>query len=117
MDKFPETGNTSDFLGQINMTTNEAISLCVNVIKNMGYTNKLGIPIISYAPGMGSVVCTRFSYYWRHAGADQQFASFEVDMETRSIKSIFLRDSAFERDAPKIDLPLTNAAVTAEHTP
>ena len=41
MDKFPETGRTADFLGRINMTTNEAISLCEGVIRKMGYTNKL----------------------------------------------------------------------------
>jgi hypothetical protein len=117
MDKFPETGDTSDFLGHINMTTIEAISLCENVMKNMGYTNKFGIPIISYAPGTGTVVCTRYSYYWRHTGADQQFASFEVDMETKRIKSIFLRDPAFERESPKIDLSPTNAPVTGARTP
>lgn len=106
MDKFPETGNPDNFLGHINMTTNEAIFLCTQVMRKMGYTNKLPLPIIGYVPGMGSSVCTRYGYYWKHPDNDLPFASFEIDMETRSIKSIFLRDRALEKQPPKVDEPI-----------
>lgn len=106
MDKFPETGNTSDFLGHINMTTDEAISLCIQVMRKMGYTDKLTAPIVHHGFGVGALACTRYSFHWRHSDADLDFSSFEVDMETRSIKSIFLRDAAFEKQPPKINVPV-----------
>ena len=106
MDKFPDTGDTSKFIGHINMTTNEAILLCTQIIQKMGYTNKLSAPIIGYAPGVGPLSCTRYSYHWRHPRDDLPFASFEVDMENRTIKSIFLRDAAFEKALPKINVPI-----------
>jgi hypothetical protein len=104
MDKFPETGRTQDFLGHINMSTDEAIALCADVIKKLGYLDKLPKPIISCAPKRGTLECTRYTYYWRHPGEDFPFASFEVDMETKTIKSIFLKDAAFKKDPPKIDM-------------
>jgi hypothetical protein len=111
MDKFPETGNSANFLGHINMTTNEAISLCVQIVKKLGYTNGLSLPMISYARSLGSLACTRYRFAWRHTGNDSPFASFEVDMETRRVKSMFLRDPVFERQPPKID-----ARIAAENT-
>lgn len=104
MDKFPETGSPTDFLGHIKISTNEAILLCVRVIKRMGYTNILSSPIVSHAPGMGSLVCTRYNFGWRHSDEDRAFAAFEVDMEGGRIKSVFLQDPAFEKIPPKIDV-------------
>ena len=97
MDKFPETGRTEDFLGHINLTTDEAIALCVDVIKKLGYPDKLPKPIVSYAPKRGALECTRYTYYWKHPDQDLPFASIELDMETKTIKSIFLRDAAFQK--------------------
>jgi hypothetical protein len=107
MDKFPETGRGEDFLGHLNMTTDEAISLCADVIKKLGYSEKLPKPIVSHVPGRGSLVCSRYSFMWRHPGEDLSFASCEVDMETKTIKSIYLKDASFEKPSPKIDAPLT----------
>jgi hypothetical protein len=105
MDKFPETGRAEDFLGHINTTKNEAISICESVMKKLGYKDQLPTPIISYAPARGTLVCTRFTYYWKHPDQDFPFASFEVDMENKTIKSIFLRDPVFEKESPKTDMP------------
>jgi|SRR5665213_98700 len=105
MDKFPEDGRTGDFFGHLNMTTNEAISLCAAVIKTMGYTNQLPAPLISHGFGSGTLACTRYTYYWRHPGNDFPFASFEVDMETKTIKSIFLKGPAFQKAPPEIAWP------------
>jgi hypothetical protein len=104
MDKFPETGRGEDFLGHLNMTTDEAIALCADVIKRLGYSEKLPNPVVSYAPSRGSLVCIRYSFMWRQPGEDFPFASCEVDMETKTIKSIFLKVPAFKKDPPKIEV-------------
>jgi len=104
--KFPETGKTEDFLGHINITTNEAISLCETVMRKLGYKDKLPDPTISYAPARGTLVFTRYIFYWNHPDQDNEFASFEVDMENKTIKSVFLKDPVFQREPPKIDVPL-----------
>ena len=101
--KFPEEGRTEDFLGHINMTTDEAIALCEGVMRKLGYTGKFTIPIISYAPARGALAFKRYSFYWRHTGEDVEFATFEVDMETKTIKSIYLKDQTFEKTSPKVD--------------
>lgn len=97
MDIFPDTGRAENFLGHINMTTNEAIALGEGVIKNLGYNHQLPTPIISYAFSRSSLPCTRYTYYWKHPDQDFPFASIEVDMETKTIKSIFLKDAAFQK--------------------
>jgi hypothetical protein len=106
MDKFPETGKAEDFLGQIKVSTNQAISLCETALRNLGYAGKLLAPVISYAPLRGHLACTRFTFFWKHPGQDSPFASFEVDMETKTIKSVFLNDPSFRREPPQIDLPI-----------
>ncbi len=105
MDKFPESGRYEDFLGHINMTTDEAISMCADVIKKLGYPKTLPKPIVSNIPGRGSLVCTRYSFVWRHPGEDLAFASCEVDMETKTIKSIYLKDRSLEKPPPNIPFP------------
>ena len=103
--KFPDTGRMEDFLGHINVTTNEAISLCEGVMMKLGYKGELTPPSISYAPGHGNYVFTRYNYYWRHTGQSDEFASFEVDMQTKRIKTAFLNDAAFQKEPPKIGIP------------
>jgi hypothetical protein len=104
--KFPEEGRTEDFLGHINMGTNEAIALCEGVMRKLGYVGKFTTPIITYAPARAPLVFKRYGYYWRHPGADLQFASFEVDMETKTVKSIYLNDALFEpKIKPAVNLP------------
>lgn len=102
MDKFPESGRGEDFLGHLNMTTDEAISLCARVIKKLGYSEKLPEPMVGHPFGRGSLVCTRYSFMWKHPDEDFPFASFEVDMESKTIKSIFLKDAALKKDPPRI---------------
>jgi len=101
LDKFPDTGRSDDFLGHLNMTTDEAISFCEGVMRKLGYAKKFPKPIISYSPARGSLACKRYKYYWQHDGEDSDFASIEVDMETKEIKSIYLNDPAFKKVLPK----------------
>jgi hypothetical protein len=85
------------------LAANEAISLCADVIKNLGYSEKLPKPIVSYAPGRGSLVCTRYSFMWQQPGENVPFASCEMDMETKTIKSIFLKVPALNKAPPKVE--------------
>ncbi len=88
------------------MTTTEAISLCENAMRKLGYKDKFPNPIISYAPPRGTSVFKRYTFYWKHPGQDAEFASFEVDMETKTIKSVYLRAPAFLRKPPEINIPM-----------
>ncbi len=105
MDKFPETGRTEDFLGQIKISTDAAIALCEGVMKKLGDKDKLPQPTISYAPRRGTLDCTRYIYYWTRPGEDFEFAHFEVDMENKTIKSVYLDAAPFRHEPPKIDAP------------
>jgi hypothetical protein len=98
--RFPETGRVEDFLGHLNITTNEAISLCEGILKRLGYAGRLSAPNIVYAQRRGSLAFTRYNYEWRHPGDDSPFASFEVDMETKAIKVVHLKDPSFHKSSP-----------------
>ena len=101
--KFPKEGRLGDFLGHINMSTNEAIALCESVMRKIGYAGVFPPPFVSYPLGSGELVFTRYTYYWKHPGADSEFASFEVDMETKTIKNIYLNDVAFQKESPQLE--------------
>lgn len=103
--KFPDMGRVEDFLGHINVTTNEAISLCEDVMRRLGFTGKFPEPTVSYSPSRGSLQFKRFTYYWQRPGDDVAFAAFEVDMESKAIKSIFLKDAQFRHGRSGIELP------------
>ncbi len=98
--RFPDMGRVEDFLGHLNVTTNEAISLCQGILRKLGYTGEFSTPNIVYAQGRGSLAFTRYNYEWRHPGDDSPFASFEVDMETKAIKVVHLRDASFHKASP-----------------
>ncbi len=104
--KFPDIGRTEDFLGHVNITTNEAITLCERIIRRLGYNGKLSSPNIVYAATRGPLAFTRYNYNWQHPGDDSPFASFEVDMESKAIKVVYLKDSSFQKPPPKIDVPM-----------
>jgi hypothetical protein len=103
--KFPDEGRAADFPGPIKMSESEAIAMCENVMRKLGYKGTFPKPVPTYAPPRGTVTFKRYVFYWRRSGEDTEFASFEVDMETRAIKSIFLADPSFQKEAPKIEQP------------
>ena len=111
--KFPEQGRLEDFLGKVNITTNEAISLCEHAIKNLGYKAKLPRPVLGTVTHLGGQELTRCVFYWFRPGDDSNFATFEVDMQNKAIKAVYLEDPSLWRDPPKVDVPAvpaTNAA-------
>lgn len=108
--KFPEYGKLEDFLGRINMKTNEAIRMCERVIKNLGYKETLPKPFFGGSTYVGRNELSRYIFYWGEL--NHEFASFEVDMETKAIKSVYLDHPSLRRDPPEIDVPMmaeTNA--------
>jgi hypothetical protein len=109
--KFPENGRLEDFTGEINVTTNEAISLCETVIKDLGYKAKLPKGVLGSPARIGNKDVTRCVFYWWKRGEDVEFASFEVDMQTKAIKSAYLDDTSLWREPPKIEVPMTEEAI------
>jgi hypothetical protein len=93
--KFPVDGRPEDFLGHINITTDDAIAFCESKMRKLGFTGKFPHPIVTYS--LRYPTSTRYVYYWRNPGQDSEFASMEVDMETKTIKSVFLERETFRR--------------------
>jgi hypothetical protein len=115
--KFPEQGRLENFLGRVNVTTNEAISLCEHAIKNLGYKAKLPRAVLGTVTHLGGQALTRCVFYWFRPSDDSNFATFEVDMQRKLIKAAYLEDSSLWRDPPKIDVPVsvaTNAPIRRE---
>jgi len=103
--KFPNMGRLEDFAGRINMSTNEAIALCTRALKNLGFKGTLPKPDVDPPTHLGSKEFTRSFFYWRRPRQDAEFASFEIDMERKRIMSVYLNDSVFWREPPKVDVP------------
>jgi hypothetical protein len=111
--KFPEQGRLDDFLGKVNITTNEAISLCEHAIKNLGYKANLPRAVLGTVTHLGGQELTRCVFYWFHPGDDSNFATFEVDMQNKAIKAVYLEDPSLWSDPPKVNVP----AVPATNAP
>jgi hypothetical protein len=105
-DKFPNMGNIDDFLGRINMSTNEAITLTKEVLAKFGYKKKmnLGFGIPKYIPNKDF---TRYFVHYHRPEDNEYIAMFEVDLEHRNVKGICLSDPSFWRDPPKVNVPVT----------
>ena len=111
--KFPNHGKIEDFLGRINITTNQAIALCERTIHALGYAPKLPKAWFGGRTYVGTNEFSRYLFRWQKSGGQAEVASAEVDMESKAIKSLCLADPSLWRDAPKLDVPVlqaTNAA-------
>jgi hypothetical protein len=102
--KFPEYGRPEDFLGKINMSTNEAIRMCQRCMKSLGFKAELPKPLFAGHLYVGREEVSRYVFFWPNPS--DAFACFEVDMETKRIKSLYLDDPSLWRDPPKINVPL-----------
>jgi hypothetical protein len=101
--RFPDYGRLEDFLGNINMTTNQAIKLCEDTIRSLGYKRELPKAWFGGRAYIGDKEFSRYVFYWRKPGSMLEFASLEVDVEAKTIKSVFLDDESLWRDPPKIN--------------
>jgi hypothetical protein len=104
--KFPEAGKLQNYTGRVNMSTNQAIALCERAIRSLGYKAKLPAPFIGNITQIGNRQVTRYVFYWWKPAEQSNFATFEVDMEGKLIKSAFLDDPSLWSDSPRIDVPL-----------
>lgn len=104
--KFPDYGRLEDFLGKINMTTNQAIRLCEETIKSLGFRGKLPKVWFGGRAFIGEKEFSRYVFYWRPPGSMSEIASIEVDVESKTIKSVFIDDESLWRDPPEVNLPM-----------
>ena len=88
------------------MRETEAVSMCEDIMRKLGYSGQFPKPVATYGPAKGTATFKRYIFYWRRSGEEMEFASFEVDMETRAIKSIFLADPSFQKEMPKDVVPI-----------
>jgi len=100
--KFPETGKMEDFLGNVSVKPEDAISMCERIMKNLGYKAKL--PKVSFdGPRyVGGRQFSRYVFAWWKPGQDGQLAIFEADAETKLIKSVYFDDPSLWRESPKV---------------
>jgi len=105
--KFPKFGKTEDFLGKINMSTNEAIALARKALKKLGYADKRAEVGIGAPTRVGTNELARYFFYWSHPKDESYSASFEIDMEGKTVKSVFLDDPSLWREPPKVNVPVT----------
>ena len=109
--KFPEVGRVDEFIGKINVSTNEAIAVSKDALKRLGYNSKLDM---AFGPPLYIPMDRFIRYFIRYSRTDDNapVSNFEIDLGDKSIKAIYLDDPVLWRDPPKIDvpmLPITNA--------
>jgi len=102
--KFPEYDRLDQFLGKINMTTNQAIELGERALKALGYREALPKPWFGGRAFVGDKEFSRYVFYWRHPGDSLEFASIEIDVESKTIKSLFSDEKSLWREPPIIEL-------------
>jgi hypothetical protein len=102
------------FYGPINMTTNEAVSLVRETIRKLGYSEQvlhLDEPptFIGGPTRWGTNTIARCLLDWKESLAGQFRVVAEVDVTTKTLKSLYINDHAntnIWRSPPKIDLPV-----------
>ncbi len=101
------------FYGRINLTQKESVDLVRQAIRNLGYSEKIlhtdEVPVAWGPSWWGTNQIARCSMQWRDATEETIRVQAEVDMNTKSIKSLFINDHAninIWRIPPRIDTPL-----------
>jgi len=105
--KFPDTGNPEDFLGTPAMSTNDAIRLTKEILRRLGYAGPpverdSGSPVYSR-----STKFTRYFVNFRHSNDEADFGAFEIDLQDKQVKSIYLDEPSLWRAPPAISSPMT----------
>ena len=99
------------FFGPINMTTNEAVALVRQTIRHLGYLEKplhIDEPPRIGGPGWwGTNRVARCSLVWQESINPPTWVNAEVDMATKTLKSIYINDHAITniwREPPRIGI-------------
>lgn len=102
----------AQFYGRINMTTNQAVALVREAVKRLGYSEKvlhMDVPPRIGGPNRwGTNWVARCFLSWREPDQGATRATAEVDMATKTLKSLYINDHAntnIWRDPPKISVP------------
>ena len=106
------------YFGPINMTTNEAVALVRQTIRKLGYAEKplhIDEPPRIGGPGWwGTNRIARCSLVWQESVNPPTWVNAEVDMATKTLKSIYINDHAITniwREPPRIGI--TSSPVSA----
>jgi hypothetical protein len=105
--KFPNMGKPEDFFGTRIMDTNDAVTLAKDTLRRLGYTGPpaerdSGSPLYSKSEKF-----TRYFVNFCHANDGFDFATFEIDLQSKQLKSLYLDDPSLWRGSLAIDLPMT----------
>jgi hypothetical protein len=97
--RFPELGDPEKFLGKAAMTTNQAIKLAKEIVKNLGCREKMEL---SFAPPtyIPQRDFTRFFVQFSAVKNGAELASLEIDLVKKSAASIYISDPALNRKSP-----------------
>lgn len=86
------------FYGPINMTTNEAVALVRQTVKKLGYSEKMlridESPVIAGPNWWGTNRIARCFVNWREPHQGAFLVTAEVDVATRTLKSLYINDHA-----------------------
>lgn len=104
-------GRVEDFYGQSNMTAKEAVSLVRQVVKQLGYSEKVlhldEPPRIVSPRKYGTNTFARYFLTWQEPDQGAFRGSAEVDATTRKLKALYINDrinTNIWRAPPKIDV-------------
>jgi len=96
------------------MTTNEAIALVRQTLRNLGYSEKMlcvdGQPRIYGPDWWGTNRIARCFIEWSESIDPPTWVNAEVDVAKKTLKSLYINDYAITniwRNPPKINVPMT----------
>lgn len=97
--KFPYMGDPEKFLGKVNMTTNQAIKLAKEIVKNLGCREKMDLTFASptYIPQRDF---TRFFIQFNAVKNGAELTTLEMDLVKKTAASIYICDPALNRKSP-----------------
>ena len=104
-----------NFLGSVNLTTNEAVALVREIINRLGYPESAlrlsESPLIPTQPRKGTNVFSRYFLHWKEPKGGPYRVVAEVDATHKVLKSLYINDRVNTnswRLPPKVNIPATN---------
>lgn len=102
-----------DFLGKVNLDSNEATALVRRTIRQLGYSEKIlhmdEKPDIAMPMKLGTNYFARYFLNWRDSEQRVNWVWAEVDATSKTVKGLYINDYVFTnlwRDPPKVDVPM-----------
>lgn len=106
----------ADFLGSLNMSKQEAISLVHKTAAHLGYSEKAlhldKAPKFFPPQDKGTKSFARYFLNWMDGSGSEFYAVAEVDAANKKLKSLYINDHAntnIWREPPEVDVPILEA--------